>query len=225
MTGTLFLVATPIGNLEDITLRALNTLKFVDVVLVEEYREGSRLLKKYGFEKEIILLNEHNEKESVPEVIKLLKQGKNIALISDSGTPVFSDPGKLLVKEAINENIRLIPVPGASSLLPALIVSGFKTDRFLFYGWLSQKKEKRKIELQNLKKETNTIVLMDTPYRLKQLLIEISEVFKKERKICLAYNLTMADEMTFHGYATDIFKIVEDKKLKGEFVILIEEKR
>lgn len=221
MQGILYLVSTPIGNYQDITFRAIDVLKRVDLIVIEEYREGKKLLKNYGIEKELRCLNEHNEKEETEQLLKLLLNGKNIALISDSGTPVFSDPGSFLVKKAIQQKIRLIPVPGASSLMPALIVSGFKIDRFLFYGWLSPKSFERKRELEKLKKEKNTIVLMDTPYRLRQLLEDINLIIG-HRRICLGYNLTMDDETILYGNAKELLKIVSEKKLKGEFVLILE---
>lgn len=221
MSGILFIVSTPIGNYQDITLRAIDVLKMVDLVVVEEYRMGKKLLMRYGIAKELHCLNEHNEKEETEELLTLLLNGKNIALVSDSGTPVFSDPGSLLVKRAIQEKIKLVPVPGASSLMPALVVSGFRIDRFLFYGWLSPKSTERKKELEKLKREKSTIVIMDTPYRLRQLLEDIDLVIGI-RRICLAYNLTMSDETILHGYAKELLKIVSEQKLKGEFVLILE---
>lgn len=221
MAGVLYLVSTPIGNHLDITYRALEVLKNVDIIVVEEFKEGSTLLKNYDVKKELHCLNEHNEKEKSDEIVNMLLEGKNIALISDSGTPVFSDPGLLLVQKSLKRGIKLVPIPGASSLMPALIVSGFRIDRFLFYGWLSPKSSERKKELKKLKSEKNTIVLMDTPYRLRQLLEDIDSILG-HRQICLAYNLTMQDETILHGRAKDILKIVSDKKLKGEFVLILQ---
>lgn len=221
MSGKLFLVATPIGNYKDITLRALEVLKSVDIIVVEEFKEGSRLLKRYSIEKELQNLNEHNEPEKSVELIKILLDGKNIALISDSGTPVFSDPGKTLVRKAIKKKIKVIPIPGPSSLMPALIASGFDIDRFLFYGWLSPKTQKRREELKYLKNQNYTIVIMDTPYRLQALLQDIWLIMSK-RRLCLAYNITMEDEEFFYGNAAELLKIAKEKKLKGEFVLILE---
>ncbi|MBU2470842.1 MAG: 16S rRNA (cytidine(1402)-2'-O)-methyltransferase, partial [Bacteroidetes bacterium] len=153
MPGVLYLVATPIGNYDDITLRALNVLKSVDIVVGEELREVKRLLKHYDINKPIELLNEHNEQEESDRILKFLRENKSIALVSDSGTPVFSDPGRILVKKAIANKIRIIPIPGASSLLLALTVTGFDIEKFVFVGWLSPKKEERKRELKNLLNE------------------------------------------------------------------------
>lgn len=221
MSGTLFLIATPIGNYGDITYRALEVLKQVDIVVAEEFREGKKLLHHYGIDKPLENLNEHNEETKSGELLRMLLEGKNIGLISDSGTPVFSDPGKKLVRKAINNKIKIIPLPGSSSLMPALIVSGFDIDKFLFYGWLSPKTEQRKRELRLLSKEKRTIVLMDTPYRLIPLLKDLKDIYKDSRRLCLAYNLTMGDEQIFYGTAIELYKNISEKKLKGEYVIII----
>ncbi len=222
MAGFLFLVATPIGNFDDITIRALNILKSVDVIVGEEIKECRKLLKHYSIDKPIKLLNEHNEQEATGEIIALLQAHKNVALISDSGTPVFSDPGRLLVRNAIIQKIKVIPLPGASSLMPALTVSGFDIEKFVFVGWLSPKSVKRKIELRELLKEKRTMVLMDTPYRLLQLLRAMSEVFGNSRKLSISYNLTMDNEEIFYGTAKELFESLSKRNLKGEFVIVIE---
>jgi len=222
MTGTLYLVATPIGNHEDMTFRAVNVLSSVDLVVYEERREGERLLRRFNIHKPVSALTEHNERAATYTLLQHLRSGKSIALVSDSGTPVFSDPGRLLVHEAIKNGIRLVPVPGASSLMPALIVSGFPLDQFLFYGWLSPKRERRRAELRRLQQEKKTIVLMDTPYRLMPLLRDLAEAFGETRKICLAYELTMPAERMFYGTAAELYRQLAPKKLKGEFVVVIE---
>lgn len=222
MSGVLYLVATPIGNFDDITFRALSVLKSVDLVIYEERREGERLLRHFDIHKPVESLNEHNEAAAAFNIINHLKSGKSIALVSDCGTPVFSDPGQLLVRKAIDQQIKVVPIPGASSLMPALTVSGFSIDQFLFYGWLSPKKERRRAELRQLMQEKRTIVLMDTPYRLVPLLRDLAETFGAARRICIAFNLTLPDEQIFYGTATDLYKKFSDKEMKGEFVIVIE---
>lgn len=222
MPGTLYLVATPIGNYDDITFRALTTLKTADIVIYEERREGERLMRHFGIEKPVETLNEHNEAAATHNILHHLRTGKNVALVSDCGTPVFSDPGRLLVEKAIASGIRIVPVPGASSLLPALTVSGFSIDQFLFYGWLSPKKERRRAELRQLQQERRTIVLMDTPYRLLSLLRDIAEVFGGSRRMCLAFNLTLPDEQTLHGTPASLYASCSSKEMKGEYVIVIE---
>lgn len=222
LKGTLYLVATPIGNPDDITLRALKILKEVDVIVCEELREGKKLLGTYQIEpKELDTLNEHNESLKVDKIIEDLNSGKNVALISDAGTPVFSDPGSLLVKRAIREGIKIIPIPGASALLLALIVSGFNIEKFVYLGWLPQKREKRRQELRKLKGEQRTAVIFETPYRIIPVLEDIGAVLGVERKICVAYNLTMPDEEIIRGNVIEVMNYFIEKKKKGECVIVI----
>lgn len=222
MSGSLYLVATPIGNFDDITYRALNVLRTVDIVVYEERREGERLLRHFQIEKSVESLNEHNEAAASFNILSHLKADKSVALVSDCGTPVFSDPGQLLVRKAIDAEIRIIPIPGASSLMPALTVSGFAIDQFLFYGWLPQKKERRRTELRQLIQEKRTIVLMDTPYRLVPLLKDLAEAFGTSRRMCIAFNLTLPDEHMFYGTAVDLYRQLSAKERKGEFVIVVE---
>jgi 16S rRNA (cytidine1402-2'-O)-methyltransferase len=222
MSGRLFLVATPIGNVEDITLRALRVLKEVDLVVCEERREGERFLHHWGIAKPLETLNEHNEHAATHVFLEVLKSGKSLALISDGGTPVFSDPGSELVRRAGEEGITVTPVPGASSLMPALTASGFGIDQFLFYGWLSPKKERRQAELRQLVRERRAIVIMDTPYRLMSLLRDLASAFGEGRRMCLAYNLTMPDEQIFRGTAKGLYEGISARALKGEFVVVIE---
>ena len=225
MSGTLYIVSTPIGNLKDITLRAVETLKEVDFIICEEYKEARRLLSHYQIEKELIALNEHNEKEIVDDILLKIIEGKSAALISDAGAPLFSDPGHLLVEVLISQKIKIIPVPGANSLLPALTGSGLDFEKFYYYGWLSPKKEERRKELMGLKGINEVIVLLDTPYRLKSLLADIIKVLGKNINIVLAFELTMKDEMFFRGTAGEVLKIAEQKNLKGEFVLILNNKR
>ncbi|MBI1804334.1 MAG: 16S rRNA (cytidine(1402)-2'-O)-methyltransferase [Ignavibacteriae bacterium] len=223
MSGTLYLVATPIGNYDDITFRALNVLKSVDVVVYEERKEGQRLLSHYGIpEKLVESLNEHNEAAASFHIIEHLKQGKSVALISDAGTPVFSDPGQVLVRKAVESNVKVVPIPGASSLMPALTVSGFSIEQFLYYGFPSPKANRRIAELRQLRNERRTIIFMDAPYRLVPLLRDLAEVFGNERRVCIAFNLTMRDEQIFRGTAAELFRYFEKKGLKGEFVVIVE---
>jgi 16S rRNA (cytidine1402-2'-O)-methyltransferase len=222
MAGTLFLVATPIGNWEDITLRALRVLKEVDLVVYEERKEGARLLRQYGIEKPVENLNEHNEAAATQIILDRLKSGASVAVISDAGTPVFSDPGQTLVQRALQLGIHVVPVPGASSLMPALIVSGFPIREFLFQGFLSPKRERRIAELQKLKREPRTIVVMEAPYRLVQLVRDIADVFGDSRQVCVAFDLTLPTEEIFHGSAPELYKRFVKEERKGEFVLLVE---
>lgn len=222
MTGTLYLVATPIGNLEDISFRALRVLKEVDLVVYEERKEGARLLRHFGIEKPVESLNEHNERAASQIILGRLKEGKTVAVISDAGTPVFSDPGQLLVQRAIQAGVKIVPIPGASSLLPALIVSGFSIDQFIFQGFLSPKRNRRIVELHQLKREQRTVVLMDTPYRLIPLLRDIAQVFGSNRRVCVAFDLTLPGEEIFHGVAPQLLEHFSKKEKKGEFVLVLE---
>jgi 16S rRNA (cytidine1402-2'-O)-methyltransferase len=222
MSGTLYLVSTPIGNLEDMTHRAIRILKESDVIVYEERKEGGRLLRHFGIEKPVESLNEHNESAATSIIIGLLAEGKNVSLISDAGTPVFSDPGQSLVELAIQRNITIVPVPGASSLLPAIIVSGFSIESFLFYGFLSPKRTRRIMELRALTREQRTIVLMEAPYRLTQVMRDISEVIGKARRVCVAFDLTLPTEKIYRGTAGELYRKFSASKVKGEFVIVVE---
>ncbi len=230
----LYIISTPIGNYEDITLRALRILKECDFIICEELKEARRLLSHYKIEKEIFPLNEHNENESANELIlKLLvpegwtSKGKTAALISDCGTPLFSDPGHLLVDLALQNRIDVIPVPGASSLLTALVGSGLDFEKFYYYGWLSPKKDIRRKQLLDLRKRRSsgpngeTIVLMDTPYRLKTLLEDIVKLLGPNIPCVLAFELTKEKEKFYRGNAQNILNAVERENLKGEFVLII----
>jgi 16S rRNA (cytidine1402-2'-O)-methyltransferase len=223
--GVLYLVATPIGNVQDMTLRALDVLRSVDLVVCEERREGDRLLKHFEIGKPLETLNEHNEAAATHTILEILRAGKSVALVSDCGTPVFSDPGQMLVRSATDAGVRVVPIPGASSLMPALTVTGFPIDQFLYYGWLSPKKERRRSELRQLQHERRTIVLMETPYRLGALLRDLAETFGESRRCCLAFNLTLPGEKIFHGTAAGLYRELGPKELKGEFVIVIEGRR
>jgi len=223
MPGKLYLVATPIGNYDDMTLRAINVLKEVDVVVYEERKEGQRLLRHYGIQEKLIeSLNEHNEAAGSFHIIEHLKSGKNVALVSDAGTPVFEDPGQILVRKAIESGVEVVAIPGASSLMPALTVCGFPIDQFLFYGFLSPKSGRRAAELQALRREKRTMVFMDTPYRLVALMRDIADVLGANRKVCVAFNLTMPEENIFRGPARELFLQFEKRNLKGEFVVVVE---
>jgi 16S rRNA (cytidine1402-2'-O)-methyltransferase len=221
MSGTLFLVSTPIGNEEDISLRALRILREVDIIVCEEFKEGRRLLARYEIEKPLETLNEHNERASTRWILDRLHEGKNIAIISDAGTPVFSDPGQFLVREVIAANLKIVPVPGANSLLPALIVSGFPIDTFLFLGWFSPKKDVRRRELESLRGEKRTVAVMEAPYRLLPLLKDIVDVLGEKRELCVAFDITMPTEEIKRGKARDVLNYFSGKTKVGEFVIVV----
>lgn len=217
--GVLYIVATPIGNPEDITFRALDTLRHVDFIVCEEIREGSKRLKKYSLKKELISLNEHNEVNHAPQIVQRLVEGQSGALISDCGTPVFADPGSLLVQQATSHDIDVIPVPGASSLMAALSVVAMKLDRFFYAGFLPRKDEERKQQLKTLKGLRTPIVIMDAPYRLGKLLEEVEKVFSPQQNATLAVDLTLPTEYVYRGKLEKIR--LQVGKLKGEFVLII----
>lgn len=225
MPGKLFLTATPIGNYDDITIRALDLIKKSNFLICEEYKEASRLLSHFSIMKDLISLNEHNEKETTPEIVSRIKKGEDCVLISDAGTPLFSDPGHFLVEQCINAGIEIVPVPGANSLIPAVTGSGLYADRFYYYGWLLPKKHLRQKELKRLTEIKEVIAVMETPYRLKTLLRDVVAIFGGATEIVVAYKLTMPEEYFYRGRADNILKLAEEKRMKGEFVLLIDNRR
>ena len=220
--GKLFLVSVPIGNLLDFTDRAKITLKEVDIILCEEYQIAKQFLKHLSIDKPLIALNEHTEKNEIETIINELKSGKNIAMISDHGTPLIEDPGLKVVQSAIKNNIVITSIPGASSILSALILSGFDTKKFLYYGLLSPKTDERKKELFNLKNIIHTIILLDTPYRMERLLSDVYSVFGKSREVSLSMNLTTESENTIRGSIEYVLNYIKSNKIKKcEFVLVI----
>ena len=218
--GTLSIVATPIGNPADITLRAIEVLKTVDAVVCEEAKPGSTLLKRLGIaDKELVLLNEHNEAEMAAELLMRLLNGENLALISDCGTPVFADPGTYLIQLAASSGVKVIPVPGASSLMAALSVLDFKMEQFYFAGFLSREPELRRKELARLRGMKIPVILMDTPYRLKALLEDVSKVFGRQVFVTVAFDLTLPGETIMRGGAADVIRQVGSRK--GEFILVV----
>ncbi len=220
LSAGLYITATPIGNPRDITLRAMDVLSQADAVICEEYRQGSTLLKKLGIQaKELIELNEHNEAEVVPVLIQRVAKGQALALISDCGTPVFSDPGSLLVSSASDFELPVIPVPGTSSLMAALSILDFKMEQFYFAGFLPPKKEFRKREIEKLKNFRVPVILMDTPYRLPGLLDELRSVFGGNQRLTLACDITMPSETILRGTLTEIQKRIGARK--AEFILVL----
>lgn len=225
MSGILYIVSTPIGNWDDITFRALRVLTESDIILCEEYKVASRLLKNYNIKKELIEINEHTEKTAVDEVIRLLKEGKVLSLISDCGTPIFSDPGSIILQNAISSGINIVPVPGPDSIIPSLVCSGFDVSSFFYAGWLSPKKEIRRSELKKLKEIKEVIVLMETPYRLKQLIEDCAEIFINDVEACLCINLTTPDEKFIRGKINNLKNYVQNLTEKVEFVLILNNKK
>ena len=219
MSGTLYLVATPIGNLEDITFRAINILKQVDIIAAEDTRQTLKLLNHYEISKPLISYHRHNEEVKVESLIQKLKDGNNIALVSDAGTPVISDPGEIIVKEAIKEEINIVPIPGACALINALITSGLDTKEFCFYGFLSLNKKIRKNKLEEIKKENKTIILYEAPHKLLSTLKDLEKILDN-RKIVIARELTKIHEEFLRGTVPEILEKYPEPR--GEHIIIIE---
>ena len=217
--GKLYLVATPIGNLEDITYRAVRILNEVDVIAAEDTRHSLKLLNHLGISKPLISYHRHNEENKKELIINKINNGENIALITDAGTPAISDPGEEVVKDAIENNIEIVPIPGACALINALIASGMDTREFSFYGFLPINKKLRKNKFDELKKETKTIILYEAPHKIKQTLSDILSELGNV-KIVLARELTKIHEEFIRGNVSDI--IDKYTELKGEIIILIE---
>ena len=218
-TGKLYIVATPIGNPKDITLRALDILKSVDAVICEEYRQGSRLLHKLGIENDLIPLNEHNEAEEAQNIMARIAKGETMAIISDAGTPVFADPGQHLLELLYQMHIPVSPVPGPGSLMAALSLCDFPIDQFVFAGFPPRKTDHREGFLLKFKSETVPVILMDTPYRLTKLLTEVAVVFGKNQDLLLACDMTLKKEAIFRGPVDEILQKVSGQK--REFILIL----
>jgi 16S rRNA (cytidine1402-2'-O)-methyltransferase len=220
MIGKLYLVPTPIGNLEDMTFRAVRILKEVDFILAEDTRTSAPLLKHFGIDKKLFSHHQHNEHKSVTEVIRFLKEGKQIALISDAGTPAISDPGFLLVREAIRNDMPIECLPGATAFVPALVNSGLAADRFTFEGFLPVKKG-RQTRMKELVEESRTMIFYESPHRLLKTLDEFAMYFGPERKASVSRELTKLFEETKRGTLEEIKQHFETHTLKGEIVICV----
>ena len=219
--GTFYIVATPLGNYADLTLRARRVLRECDGVICEERRAGSTLLAHFQIEKPLYEWNEHSRAQEAGAFLEELQRGKHLALISDHGTPLVQDPGAELVSAAIRANIRVEPIPGASAILAALIASGIPAPRFRFIGRLPQKKEARAATLRNLRETRETMIFVDAPYRLSPLLTSFSETFGETRRAAVACNLTMADEHFVRGTLLEIQHYFVNNPFKSEFVVIV----
>ena len=219
MNGRLYLVATPIGNLEDITLRALKVLEKVDVIAAEDTRHTLKLLNFYAITKPLISYHRHNEEVKSDVLIDKLKNGENIALVTDAGTPGISDPGEEIVKKAIENNIEIIPIPGACALINALICSGFNTKEFIFYGFLPINKKLRTKKLNEISKQNKTIILYEAPHKLLKTLNDILENIGDINCI-LAKEITKIHEEYIRGKISEL--ISRKEEIKGEYVILLD---
>jgi 16S rRNA (cytidine1402-2'-O)-methyltransferase len=218
--STLYLVATPIGNLEDITLRALRVLKECDVVAAEDTRRTGQLLRHFELSKPLLSYFQFNEAKRSEEIIERLRRGEKVALVTDAGSPGISDPGERVVKAAVAAGFRVEAVPGACALVAALTASGLPTDEFHFIGFLPHKSGQRRNQLEALKPVAGTLVLYESPYRIEKLLGELNEVFPG-RQIVLARELTKKFEEFLRGKPAELLEVTKKRSLKGEFVVLV----
>ncbi|RNI32375.1 16S rRNA (cytidine(1402)-2'-O)-methyltransferase [Rufibacter immobilis] len=217
----LYLVPTPIGNLEDITLRAIRILKEVDVVLAEDTRTSGKLLNHLGIEKRMHSHHLHNEHKAVAHLVERLKKGEKMAMVSDAGTPGISDPGFLLVRACVQEGIKIECLPGPTAFVPALVKSGFSTDRFTFEGFLPVKKG-RQTRLQSLAQEERTMIFYESPHRVLKTLEQFKEYFGAERQASVSREISKLFEETLNGTLEELVQTFTTKAIKGEFVIVVQ---
>ncbi|NNC83777.1 MAG: 16S rRNA (cytidine(1402)-2'-O)-methyltransferase [Flavobacteriales bacterium] len=217
----LYIVPTPIGNLADITLRAIDILKKVDLILAEDTRTSAKLLQHHGIETSMRPFHQHNEHKVLEDIIAQMESGNTLALISDAGTPGISDPGFLLVRACVEQGIAVETLPGATAFVPALVNSGFPTDRFVYEGFLPQKKG-RQTRLKEIAEEQRTVVLYESPHRIVRLLKELSEVLSEGRKVSVSRELSKIHEETLRGLPAQLQEHFEAHPPKGEFVVVVD---
>jgi len=220
MNGKLYIVATPIGNLNDITLRAIEVLKSVDLIACEDTRHSSILLKHLDLKKPLLSFHSHSGQAKVEKIIQHLKKGDDVALISDAGTPGISDPGYVLIQAALENKIDVIPIPGASAVITALCASGLPTDKFVYLGFLPVKKGRQKI-LKSMADEERTIVFYESPHRLLKTIGELKKYLKPDTKITIAKELTKIHETFFRGTLEELSEKLPAGKPKGEYVVML----
>ena len=221
MTGILYICATPIGNLEDITLRVLKTLEKVDLIAAEDTRHTIKLLNHFEIKNKLFSYHEHNKSSSGPQLIEMLRAGKDIALVSDAGMPGISDPGEDLVKLALEANIKVEALPGASAVITALAASGLPTRKFFFEGFLDRQKKHRKKRLEAIKSIEETLIFYESPHRLLETLKEMRSIFGN-RKVVIAREITKKFEEYYRGSLEEAWQYFKEKGIKGEFVLLLE---
>lgn len=218
--GKIYLVATPIGNLGDISQRALETLNEVDLIACEDTRHSGSFLKKFNISKKLVSYHEFNERSRSEALLEDLQSGKNIAVITDAGTPGISDPAYRIVRIAIEHEIEIIPIPGPTAIIPALTASGLPTDRFFFEGFLSNKSAARKNRLEKIKDLEHTLVFYESPHRIEKCLNDILEVLG-DRQACLAREITKKFEQFIRGSVSEIIAQLKKKNVKGEIVLVV----
>ena len=218
--GSLYIVATPIGNLEDITLRALRILKEVDLIAAEDTRHTLQLLNHFEISKPLISNHRHNEEEKADVLIEKLKSGKNIALVSDAGTPGICDPGEEVIKKCIEKGITVIPIPGACAMINSLICSGIDTNEFTFLGFLPLNKKLRKLKLDEIEKSNKTVIIYEAPHKLEKTLNDLKEILDADRKIVLAREITKIHEEFIRGNIDYLLSKISE--IKGEIVLIVD---
>lgn len=221
--GKLYLVPTPIGNLQDMTLRSLEVLKNVDIIAAEDTRQTLKLLNHFEIKKSLMSYHKHNEMSKGEDIIAKLKSGINVAIVTDAGTPGISDPGAVIVKKCIEEDIEFEVLPGATAFTTALVYSGLDTTRFEFRGFISRDTKERRESLEEIKQSTNTIIIYESPYRVKSTLDMLLQELG-DRRIALCRELTKIHEEIIRGNISEVIADIKDRNIKGEFVIVIEGK-
>ena len=219
--NSLYLIPTPIGNFDDMTLRSIETLKLVDVLFCEDTRITKQMLKRLDITKKLISSNDHNEENTKSLAVQYLEEGKNVGIVTDRGTPIISDPGYKIVEEVIKKGYNVIPLPGANALIPALISSGVNPSPFMFYGFLNSKKSKREKELQNLKNYPVTIIFYEAPHRIIEMLESLRDIFGN-RKIAVAREISKLHEEIYRGKVEDVIKEISSEEIRGEFVVVVQ---
>jgi len=218
--GILYVVATPIGNLEDITLRAIRVLKEVSLIAAEDTRHTQILLSRYDIHTPLTSYHEHNERTKAQPLVERIVRGESIALLSDAGTPAISDPGYRLVVEAVRAGVRIIPLPGPSAVAAVLSASGLPTDRFVFEGFLPAKKQERRAKLQALRNETRTVILYEAPHRVKESLVDM-QLILGDREIVIGREVSKVHEEFLRGMIGEILVQLADREIKGEITIVV----
>ena len=221
MSGSLYIVPTPIGNLEDMTFRAVRVLKELDLIAAEDTRHTQVLLNHYDIRTAVTSYHEHNEGAKARELVEQLRQGRSIALLSDAGTPMISDPGYRLVVEAIRAGVQVIPLPGPSAVTAALSAAGLPTDRFDFEGFLPAKKSERRTALEALKKDTKTLIFYEAPHRLKETLADMAEIFG-DRQVAIGREISKVHEEFLRGALREILATVEQQTVRGEITLVVQ---
>lgn len=220
-SNSVYLIPTPIGNFDDITLRTIDTLKLVDVLFCEDTRITKQMLNRLEINKKLISSNDHNEETTKNIAIKYLEEGKNIGIVTDRGTPIISDPGYKVVEEVIKKGYNVIPLPGANALIPALIASGVNPSPFMFYGFLNAKKSKREKELENLKKYPVTIIYYEAPHRIIEMLESVRDICG-ERRISVSREISKLYEEIYRGTVSEVIDELQQNEIRGEFVVVVE---